>query len=173
MPPRGCRGTVPGTALYPRKLFKKILGNRLEGTFECKARLENADFGTPAILIHAWVFPNFIFSVEVCTGAVVILSMPCLASVRCAYLHWFAVCCIPFYPISSKVHMTRLVVVQDRGTVQKTKMHDIVLEAVLDHVAFPEMKGSPAWRNATASKGAMERLRTVHSNSSSRANWSQ
>ena len=27
-----------------RKCFKNVLGTRLEGTFECKARLENADF---------------------------------------------------------------------------------------------------------------------------------
>ena len=44
------RGTVPGATgpyqgqpLSPRKCFKNVLGTRLEGTFECKARWENAD----------------------------------------------------------------------------------------------------------------------------------
>ena len=37
-----CTETVPGTAPFPPKMLKK-LGTRLEGTFECKARLENAE----------------------------------------------------------------------------------------------------------------------------------
>ena len=41
--PRGAEGPYQGQPLSPRKCLKKVLGTRLEGTFECKARLENAD----------------------------------------------------------------------------------------------------------------------------------
>ena len=43
VPPSVCRGAVPGTAPFPRNSFKNVLGTRLEGTFECKARLENTE----------------------------------------------------------------------------------------------------------------------------------
>ena len=39
-----CRGTVSGTAPFPRKCFRNVLGTSLEGTFECKARLEIAEY---------------------------------------------------------------------------------------------------------------------------------
>ena len=40
----GCaEGPCQGQPLSPRKCFKNVLGTRLEGTFECKARLENAE----------------------------------------------------------------------------------------------------------------------------------
>ena len=42
--PRVRRGTVPGTAPLPLKIvLKTLLGTRWEGTFEWKARLENAE----------------------------------------------------------------------------------------------------------------------------------
>ena len=42
----GCaEGPYQGQPLSPRECFKKVLGTRLEGTFECKACLENADSG--------------------------------------------------------------------------------------------------------------------------------
>ena len=41
--PGGAEGPYQGQPLSPRKSFKNVLGTRLEGTFECKARLENAD----------------------------------------------------------------------------------------------------------------------------------
>ena len=40
---RGAEGPYQGQPLSPRKCFKNVLGTRLEGTFECKARLENAE----------------------------------------------------------------------------------------------------------------------------------
>ena len=44
--PPGCaEGPCQGQPRFPRKCFKNVLGTRLEGTFECKARLENADSG--------------------------------------------------------------------------------------------------------------------------------
>ena len=40
----GCvEGPYQGQPLSPRKCFKNVLGTKLEGTFERKARLENAD----------------------------------------------------------------------------------------------------------------------------------
>ena len=40
----GCaEGPCQGQPLSPRKCFNTLLGTRLEGTFECKARLENAE----------------------------------------------------------------------------------------------------------------------------------
>ena len=40
----GCaEGPCQGQPLSPRKCFKNVLGTGLEGTFECKARLENAE----------------------------------------------------------------------------------------------------------------------------------
>ena len=42
----GCaEGPYQGPPLFPRKCFKNVLGTRLEGTFECKACLENAEGG--------------------------------------------------------------------------------------------------------------------------------
>ena len=39
--PGGAEGPYQGQPLSPQKRFKNVLGTRLEGTFECKARLEN------------------------------------------------------------------------------------------------------------------------------------
>ena len=39
----GAEGPYQGPPLSPRKSLKNVPGTRLEGTFECKARLENAD----------------------------------------------------------------------------------------------------------------------------------
>ena len=36
-----------GQPLSTRNSFKNVLGTRLEGTFGCKARLENAELKTP------------------------------------------------------------------------------------------------------------------------------
>ena len=46
--PGGAEGPHQGQSLSPRKSFKNVLGTRLEGTFECKARLENADIYHPS-----------------------------------------------------------------------------------------------------------------------------
>ena len=42
----GAEGPYQGQPLCLRKCFKNVLGTRLEGTFECKARLENADLSS-------------------------------------------------------------------------------------------------------------------------------
>ena len=44
---------MPGTAPFPRKCFKNVLGAKLEGTLECEARLENADLGDGCCLPSA------------------------------------------------------------------------------------------------------------------------
>ena len=41
--PGGAEGPYQGQPLSPRKCFKNVLSTRLEGTFGCKARLENAE----------------------------------------------------------------------------------------------------------------------------------
>ena len=41
--PGGAEGPYQGQPISPRKSFKNVPGTRLEGTFECKARLENAE----------------------------------------------------------------------------------------------------------------------------------
>ena len=41
--PGGAEGPYQGQPLSPRKCFKNVLGTRSEGTFERKARLENAE----------------------------------------------------------------------------------------------------------------------------------
>ena len=43
--PGGAEGPYQGQLLSPRKCLKNVLGTRFQGTFGCKARLENAERG--------------------------------------------------------------------------------------------------------------------------------
>ena len=56
VPPKVCRGTIPGTAPLPPKNALKtyLVPGWMEGTFECKARLENAEhfLENPSLRTH-------------------------------------------------------------------------------------------------------------------------